>query len=247
MKRVVRVSGLEQGYRSRSVLNRLDLDINVGTLGLLGPNGAGKTTLLRTLATVVPPQSGEIEFLGQLINSERVARSARRAIGYLPQDFGFYPNFTVREFVHYCAWMREVSDIEKKVSRSIEMVGLTKQADSKMKSLSGGMVRRAGIATAVVGSPPLVLLDEPTVGLDPAQRLQFRELVRNLDGSAVVLSTHLVEDVASICATVAVMNDGKLLFKGTPELLKEQAVENQPGDSLMERGYMSALAKQGGE
>jgi ABC-2 type transport system ATP-binding protein len=245
MKSVVRVTGLEQGYRSRSVINRLNLDIGVGAVGLLGPNGAGKTTLLRTLATVIPPQAGEIEILGQSITSERAARLARRHIGYLPQEFGFYPNFTVREFVHYCAWMREVEGIEKEVSRAVEMVGLKVQSDSKMKSLSGGMIRRAGIASAVVGSPSLILLDEPTVGLDPAQRLQFRELIRNLDDSAVVLSTHLVEDVSSVCDTVVVMNDGELLFNGDPKSLEEQAIADQPGDSLMERGYMTTLAKQG--
>ncbi|KAB1977403.1 ATP-binding cassette domain-containing protein [Streptomyces triticiradicis] len=242
MSSVVRVTNLEQSYRDRSVISGLNLDIHLGTVGLLGPNGAGKTTLLRTLATIAPPRSGKIEILGEPVVSESSAKNARRNIGYLPQDFGYYPNFSVRDFVHYCAWLREIPNIEEEVSRAIDLVGLSDCQKRKMKSLSGGMIRRAGIATAIVGTPKLILLDEPTVGLDPAQRLDFRNLIRNLDSSTVVISTHLVEDVSTVCDAVMVMNQGKLLFHGTPESLAGRAVEDMPGDSLMERGYMATLA-----
>ncbi|MCX4805408.1 ATP-binding cassette domain-containing protein [Streptomyces sp. NBC_01214] len=243
MPPIVSASALVQGYGKRPVINGIDLEIETGALGLLGPNGAGKTTLLRTLATVAPPLGGRLEILGEPIDSERSARQARRDIGYLPQDFGYYPNFSVYDFVRYCAWLR---DVPKKLAHqetldAIESVGLQGQIDDKMKSLSGGMLRRAGIATAIVGSPRLILLDEPTVGLDPAQRFEFRELIRSLDHAAVILSTHLVEDVSSICEDVAVLNQGSILFRGAPADLAAAADPDAPGDSPLERGYMSVL------
>ncbi|MEJ8641942.1 ATP-binding cassette domain-containing protein [Streptomyces sp. MS1.HAVA.3] len=248
MQSIVSVTGLGQGYGARTVISGLDLKISAGTtLGLLGPNGAGKTTLLRTLATVTPPKTGSIEILGEAITSENSARIARRSIGYLPQDFGFYPNFSVYDFVCYCAWLREVPKkrIDSEVRRAIDSVGLGRESKQKMRSLSGGMLRRAGIATAIVGSPKLILLDEPTVGLDPAQRLEFRSLVKQFEDVAVVLSTHLVEDVSAVCDEVAVMSSGSLLFYGDPGTLAADASSDQPGDSPLERGYMTALARGG--
>ncbi|MFE9046240.1 ATP-binding cassette domain-containing protein [Streptomyces sp. NPDC007818] len=243
MNPVVRASALRQGYGKNSIINGIDLEVNSGALGLLGPNGAGKTTLLRTLATVSPPRDGRLDILGRCIDSDRAARIVRREIGYLPQDFGYYPNFSVYDFVRYCAWLR---DVPKKAAHTetieaIAAVGLERNMAAKMKSLSGGMLRRAGIATAIVGSPKLILLDEPTVGLDPAQRLEFRELIRSLNNSAIILSTHLVEDVSSVCDDVAVMKDGQILFRGAPAKLSEAAAPDAPGDSPLERGYMSIL------
>ncbi|MEV7216843.1 ATP-binding cassette domain-containing protein [Kitasatospora cineracea] len=239
----VQVTGLVQGYRGRRVIDGLDLAVGEGVLGLLGPNGAGKSTLLRTLATVAPPLHGHLEVGGRPVRSERTARLARRQIGFLPQDFGYFPGYTVEEFVRYCAWLREVPDAEaaSAARKTIEAVGLADRAGARMKSLSGGMLRRAGIAAALVGGPRLVLLDEPTVGLDPAQRLDFRALVRSLDGVAVVLSTHLVEDVAAVCDQVAVMNGGRIVFRGTAPELAALARSGDPGDTPLERGYMRAL------
>ncbi|MCQ4046052.1 ATP-binding cassette domain-containing protein [Streptantibioticus rubrisoli] len=244
MDTVVRVSGLTQGYGKSAVISGLDLDIGHGVFGLLGPNGAGKTTLLRTFATITPPLSGTIEIVGQEVTSERAARLVRRQIGYLPQDFGYHPGFSVYEFVRYCAWLREVPSarVHEAAVRVIDQVGLSDRMKAKMKSLSGGMVRRAGIAAALVGSPRLVLLDEPTVGLDPAQRLEFRKLIRSLNNTAVVLSTHLVEDVAAICREVAVMSSGEFLFQGSPRDLSAQAPSGDGvGDTPLERGYMAVL------
>ncbi|MFC9489967.1 ATP-binding cassette domain-containing protein [Streptomyces hydrogenans] len=241
----VRTAGLSQGYANRQIIENLDLVLEAGVTGLLGPNGAGKTTLLRTLATITPPRTGSLEILGTSIRTERDARRVRKSIGYLPQDFGYYPAFSVKEFVRYCAWLREVPD--KKAGsatlEALEAVGLTDRARHRMKSLSGGMLRRAGIAAAIVGSPSLVLLDEPTVGLDPAQRLDFRELIRSLarEGAAIMLSTHLVEDVGASCQSVLVLKGGQIVSSGTPQDLARQAAPTAPGDSPLARGYMTVL------
>ncbi|MGJ5754782.1 ABC-type multidrug transport system ATPase subunit [Streptomyces puniciscabiei] len=244
---IASLSGIAQGYGRHQVITGLHWDLDVGVHGLLGPNGAGKTTLLRTLATVAPPQEGTLEICGTKVHSERSARSARPLIGYLPQEFGYFPSFSVYDFVRYSAWLRGIPDGEAHdaARKAIASVLLEERSQARMKSLSGGMLRRAGIAAAIVGSPRLLLLDEPTVGLDPEQRLQFRELIRSLTGSAIVLSTHLVEDVAAVCDQVVVMQSGRFLFRGTPEALAGHSRSGVAGDSPLERGYMAALSGQG--
>jgi ABC-2 type transport system ATP-binding protein len=239
------LTSLVQGYRGRSIIEDLDLSVLPGITGLLGPNGAGKTTLFRTLATIAPPRRGQLELFGNPVTNEREARQARRRIGYLPQEFGYYPAFSITDFVRYCAWLREVpsGQADAATTEALAAVGLADRARDRMKSLSGGMLRRAGIAAAIVGSPSLLLLDEPTAGLDPAQRLDFRGLIRELaqSGTAVVLSTHLVEDVGAACETVLVLNDGQIVYKGSPGQLAELATPEAPGDSPLERGYMRVL------
>jgi ABC-2 type transport system ATP-binding protein len=189
---------------------------------------------------------GSLELFGEEVKKEKEVRRARRRIGYLPQDFGYYPAFSVGDFVRYCAWLREVpeKEAEEATSRAIAAVGLSDRVRDRMKSLSGGMLRRAGIAAAIVGDPDLVLLDEPTVGLDPAQRLEFRSLIRSLasKGSSVLLSTHLVEDVGVACDSVLVLQEGVIKYKGSPSDLVSVADEAAPGDSPLERGYMTILA-----
>lgn len=244
---VARLTALTQGYGDRRIIEDLDLSIQPGVTGLLGPNGAGKTTLFRTLATIAPPQSGGLELFDKPVTCERDVRQVRPRIGYLPQDFGYYPAFSITDFVRYCAWLREVPSKEAgpATEEALAAVGLTGRARDRMKSLSGGMLRRAGIAAAIVGSPSLLLLDEPTVGLDPAQRLDFRDLIRSLAraGAAVVLSTHLVEDVGAACDSVLVLDDGKVVHSGTPRQLAELSTPTAPGDSRLERGYMTVLGK----
>ncbi|MET0236987.1 MAG: ABC transporter ATP-binding protein [Kibdelosporangium sp.] len=241
----VRSTDLQVRMGRRLAVNGLSLSLGLGVHGVLGPNGAGKTTLIRSLATVIRPNSGDLELLGAQ-PSGRSLRSIRRSIGYLPQQFGYYPRFTVREFVEYMAWLKEMpkSEIPGAVQRAIERADLASRADDKLKTLSGGMLRRAGIAQAIVNDPRILLLDEPTVGLDPAQRIQFRELLRSLNSdTCVVVSTHLVEDVAAACTDVVLMNEGRLVYQGTAESLVAAGADSDLGDSPAERGYSALLGR----
>ncbi|MEW1873583.1 ABC transporter ATP-binding protein [Streptomyces caelestis] len=242
----IRAAGLKiRVGRSRMAVDGLDLFLGTGVHGLLGPNGAGKTTLIQALATVLRPTEGTLELFGESAGGLGEHRALRRRIGYLPQEFGYYRRFTVREFVEYMAWLKEVpkADIPAAVQRAVERVGLADRADDRMKALSGGMVRRAGIAQAIVNDPEVLLLDEPTVGLDPAQRLRFRELLQELGAdTCVVVSTHLVEDVGAACSDVVLFAEGRLVFQGTPKELAAAGGEDHPGDSPLERGYSALLA-----
>jgi ABC-2 type transport system ATP-binding protein len=236
----------------RLAVDGLDLALGTGVHGLLGPNGAGKTTLVRALATVLRPAGGTLSLLGQTVNGRIDLRELRRQIGYLPQEFGFYRRFTVREFVEYLAWLKEMppAEVPGAVQRAIERLGLTDRADHRMKTLSGGMVRRAGIAQAIVNDPQILLLDEPTAGLDPDQRMQFRALLRELAADTCVLvCTHLVEDVAAACTDVLLINEGRLVFQGVPADLaaagagQGEGADRSAGDSPAERGYSAIMRR----
>lgn len=246
MSNSIELRGVVQGFGRTNILRGLDLDVTRGVFGLLGPNGAGKTTVLRTLATIVKPRSGTVRLLGLNPDNLKERRTLRRRMGYLPQAFGYYPNFTVAEFVEYFALLKEVPHKEVKVAvtRSIERVGLEEHARSKLRTLSGGMLRRAGIAQAIVNEPDVLLLDEPTSGLDPEQRVAFRKLVREIgEGRIVVLSTHLVEDVGAACNDVALLHAGSIVFRGTStELVGIGEEQGGIGDTPLERGYTAALA-----
>lgn len=220
--RKVEVQSLIQRFGRVEILHAINLEVGLGVLGLLGPNGAGKTTLLRTLATIIRPSSGSIRLLGLNPADRGERRTLRRRLGYLPQTLGYYPNFTVFEFVEYFALLKEIppEEVEAAVVKAIERVGLGDRAKSKLKTLSGGMLKRAGIAQAIVNEPDLLLLDEPTAGLDPEQRVAFRGLIREFgQHGTVVVSTHLVEDVGAACTDVALLNAGNISFRGTPEEL----------------------------
>ena len=246
---LVAVEDLTVRLGRRTVLDGVDLALGPGVHGLLGPNGAGKTTLMRVLATALPPSSGRVRLLPR--DPDRPERGelrwVRRRLGYLPQSFGFYPRFTAREFVEYLAWLKEVpaERVPLAVDTALRRVGLGERADDRLKHLSGGMVRRVGIAQAIVNDPAVVLLDEPTAGLDPEQRVQFRTLLRELGTEACVLiSTHLVEDVASACSRVLLLEDGRVVFTGTPEDLAAEGRAPGPDGadtSPIERGYTAAL------
>jgi ABC-2 type transport system ATP-binding protein len=240
----VRATGLRVRAGRRCAVDGLDLRLGVGVYGLLGPNGAGKTTLVRALATVLPPAGGELELLGVPARGAARLRGVRRRLGYLPQEFGYYRRFTVREFVAYLAWLKEVPerDVPAAVQRAIDRVGLADRADDRMRTLSGGMVRRAGIAQAIVNDPAILLLDEPTAGLDPEQRVRFRELLRGLGAdTCVVVSTHLVEDVAAACDSVVLVDAGRVAFRGTAAELAAAGADGGAGDSPSERGYAALL------
>ncbi|MGV9454788.1 ABC transporter ATP-binding protein [Streptomyces sp. NPDC003635] len=241
----IQVAGLRVRHRKTLALDSLDLDFGLGVHGLLGPNGAGKTSLIRVLATVAAPSEGHVGILGEDVRDPRGRAAVRRRLGYLPQEFGYYPGFTVREFVAYMAWLKEMpaAGTPAAVERAVARVGLTDRIDAKIKTLSGGMVRRVGIAQAIVNEPSVLLLDEPTAGLDPEQRVEFRELLRELGASATVLvSTHLVEDVAAACTEVTLIAAGRLAYRGTPESLTELGTTaDGVGDNPIERGYTAAL------
>jgi ABC-2 type transport system ATP-binding protein len=228
----------------RLVIDGLGLTLDTGVHGLLGPNGAGKTTLMKAFATVVRPHAGELGLAGVDARHGDL-REIRRRVGYLPQTFGFYPRYTAREFVEYLAWLKEMprGAIAGAVERALDRVGLADRADSRMKTLSGGMVRRVGIAQAIVNDPEILLLDEPTAGLDPEQRVGFRGLLRDVGAdSCVVVSTHLVEDVAAACDDAMVIEDGRLAFRGSIGDLEAAAEASDDSTaSAAERGYTAIL------
>ena len=242
----VEITGLTRRFGPVTAVAGVDLRTGPGVFGLLGPNGAGKTSLLRMMATAVPPSSGRLRLLDRDPGRYGPCREIRRRLGYLPQNPGFYPGFTVTEFVEYFALLKEVppARIRAAVATAIDRVELGDRRKARLRTLSGGMLRRAGIAQAIVNEPELLLLDEPTAGLDPQQRVTFRALLRDLGQRAtVVVSTHLVEDVAAACADVALMDRGRIVFQGTPDALAARAGGQEPGDTPMERGYSAVLAQ----
>ncbi len=220
MTPTVEATGLVKTYGRRHALAGLDLATRTGVTGLLGPNGAGKTTLLRILATVLPADSGHLRLLGQDPHEPAGRRHVRRCLGYLPQDAGFHRGFTAFEAVDYVAVLKEHTRTRARhdeVRRVLDLVGLADVATTKVRALSGGMRQRLGLAQALLGNPELLVLDEPTVGLDPEQRMRFRDLVSDAGrGRTVILSTHQTEDVAAVCSEVVVVTGGRSVFSGTP-------------------------------
>jgi len=200
-------------------LYNVDLTIPPGMFGLLGPNGAGKTTLMRILAGIVRPTSGTIRIGAHDGGTERGRTAVKRMLGYLPQDFGVYPDLNAREFLDYIAILKGLRDRtlrHKRIEALLEIVSLTQVANRKLKTYSGGMKRRIGIAQALLNDPALLIVDEPTAGLDPEERIRFRNLLSELgDNRTVLLSTHIVEDIAQTCQRLAVLKDGHLIFQGT--------------------------------
>ncbi|MGI8615945.1 MAG: ABC transporter ATP-binding protein [Actinomycetota bacterium] len=246
MSPVLELTGVTFAYRRVVAVAGIDWSLEAPiVVGVLGPNGAGKTTLIRLLASVLSPQSGSISVSGNSLEDRDTRRKFRASLGYLPQDFGFWPGFTVRECVAYAAWLRGLapSRANERTRDAIDAMNLSELAERRMRSLSGGQKRRVGLAQAIVNAPEVLLLDEPTAGLDPEQRLHFRQLMRSIGSSGIVLiSTHLVEDVASVCDSVAVMDAGRILFTGSPSEMKAKgARQPTPGASEFEQGYLSIL------
>ncbi|MCR5620043.1 MAG: ABC transporter ATP-binding protein [Lachnospiraceae bacterium] len=207
------VDRITKQYKNKIAVDRISFDLTEGVTGLLGANGAGKTTLMRMMSGILTPTSGEISADGIPVQAE----SYRALLGYLPQDFGYYPEFTAREFLEYFSALK---GIEKKRAREktkelLELVGLSDVAGKKIKTFSGGMKQRVGIAQALLNDPKILILDEPTAGLDPKERVRFRTLIEELGkNSIVLLSTHIVSDIEHIADRIIMMKDGALVWQG---------------------------------
>ena len=215
----VRITHVAKRYGRIVALADVTAGIDPGITGLLGPNGAGKTTLLKIAATVLAPDDGGVELLGMDPASPADRAAIRRRLGYMPQEPGFYPRFTAFEFVDYVAILKELTDRKARhaeVRRVLDAVGLGDEAGKRIRTLSGGMRRRLALAQALLGRPDLLLLDEPTAGLDPEQRLRFRQLISSQPGRTVLLSTHQTEDVSALCSRVLVLAQGGIRFDGRP-------------------------------
>jgi ABC-2 type transport system ATP-binding protein len=242
--RGVRVEGLSRRYGSIRALDAVDLTLDRGITGLLGPNGAGKTTLLSVLATVNEPDAGQVSVFGLNPKDHGERVEIRRQLGYLPQELGYHRHFTVAAFLDYVAILKEIVDRRRRaeeVARVLAAVGMERFGRRRIRSLSGGFRQRLAIAQALLGSPQLLILDEPTAGLDTEQRLRFRELLSNLPGDPViVLSTHQVDDIAAICPKVVVVLDGHIAFTGTPAALADTAAGHVwTADQRDPRAHMS--------
>ncbi len=214
----LRIENLTKIFHGTEAVSHLSCTMETGIYGLLGANGAGKTTLMRMLCTLLEPTEGGIYLNGEDIF--RMGAAYRRVLGYLPQDFGFYPDFTVKDYLMYIASIKGLPRAAalKRVKHMIDQVGLSKEQDRKMKRLSGGMKRRAGIAQAVLNQPDILILDEPKAGLDPNERVRFRNLISELaQDRLVLLSTHIVSDIEFVADEILFMKDGKLLHTGTPD------------------------------
>ncbi|MEZ3144256.1 ABC transporter ATP-binding protein [Halobaculum sp. MBLA0143] len=213
------LDGLGKRYGDTWALRGVDLTLGPGVVGLLGPNGAGKSTLMQIVTTFTEPTEGTVRWNGtDVIDSPG---AIREAVGYLPQQFGVYPSLTAREFLRYLAAVRGVSSPGDRIEELLEIVGLSDAADDRLGGFSGGMRRRVGIAQTLLSDPELLIVDEPTVGLDPTERARFRSLLSALASDRiVVLSTHIVPDVEATAGEIALLDDGELLAHTTPtELL----------------------------
>ena len=220
------LDGLTKEFGDFTAVNHINLTMTNGVYGLLGVNGAGKTTLMRMLCTLLKPTSGTICCNGKDIFS--MGSEYRKLLGYLPQDFGFYPEFRVEDYLLYIGALKGIRPIvaKKRVKELIAKVGLSKAAHKKMKKLSGGMKRRAGIAQAMLNDPKILILDEPTAGLDPNERIRFRNLISELsEDRLVLLSTHIVSDIEYIANEIWLMKDGEILHKGSIDKLINSMTE----------------------
>ena len=221
------INDLTKEFGDFIAVNHMNLTMTSGVYGLLGVNGAGKTTLVRMLCTLLKPTDGSIRCDGKDIFE--MDSEYRKFLGYLPQEFGFYPEFTVEDYLLYIAALKGIRPIvaKKRVKELISKVGLSKASHKKMKKLSGGMKRRAGIAQAMLNNPKILILDEPTAGLDPNERIRFRNLISELsEDRLVLLSTHIVSDIEYIANEILLMKDGTLMRKGTADEIISSMSEN---------------------
>jgi len=239
----IKVDNLKKIYKKgKQALNGISLEINNGLFGLLGPNGAGKTTFMRILVTLMEPTSGNVTIDGYDLKKNR--KEIRKMLGYLPQEFSTFPKIRTWEFLDYNARLAGISIYKERmdiVDKLLNEVGLLEVKDRYAKKLSGGMKRRLGIAQALIGNPKILIVDEPTTGLDPEERIRFRNILSDMgqEERIIVLSTHIVGDISSTCQDMALLNEGGLAFNGSPEELVKTAeghtFELDVTDSELER------------
>ena len=206
------IDRVSKQYKNHIAVDRISIRLQKGVYGLLGENGAGKTTLMRMICGVLKPTSGTISFDGMEVNEE----AYRSILGYLPQDFGYYPEFTGQDFLLYMAALKGIAkpQAKRKTAELLQLVGLQDVARKKTKTYSGGMKQRLGIAQALLSQPKLLVLDEPTAGLDPTERVRFRDLIKDLGKESIVLlSTHIVSDIEQIADLVLIMKNGRLIYQ----------------------------------
>lgn len=207
------VDRISKQYQDKIAVDCISLNLTAGIYGLLGANGAGKTTLMRMVCGVLKPDGGTISLDGMDVSTEEY----RSRLGYLPQEFGYYPEFTGLDFLHYMAVLKGFSkpQAKRRAGELLELVALTEAARKKIKTYSGGMKQRLGIAQALLNRPRLLVLDEPTAGLDPKERVRFRNMVQKLGAENIVLlSTHIVSDIEQIAGKILMMKEGKLIYQG---------------------------------
>ncbi len=223
----IQLRGVSRSFRGATALSGLEIDVMPGIVGLLGPNGAGKTTLLRILATVLGADDGSVRILGRDPSDGEERTEIRRRLGYLPQELEFPRGFTAYRFIDYMAVLKEMEDTTARraeVRCVLEDVGLTGRAAKRIRTLSGGQRRRVGLAQALLGSPELLVLDEPTAGLDPEQRVSLRKVLAERGrASTLVLASHQTEDIAALCEHVIVLEKGSVSFHGTVSALVAEA------------------------
>lgn len=216
----LKINDLTKEFQDIKAVDHVSINMHNGVYGLLGLNGAGKTTLMRMLCTLIRPSSGSITWEDRDIF--KLDGDYRKLLGYLPQEFGYYPDFTVYDYLMYIALIKGIKPTaaKKKICLMLQLVGLEKAKNKKMKKLSGGMKRRAGIAQAMLNDPAILILDEPTAGLDPNERIRFRNLISEISEDRIVLlSTHIVSDIEYIANQVLLMKDGQIVRSGTSEEL----------------------------
>ena len=229
------ISNLTKEFGTLRAVDHVNFTMTSGVYGLLGVNGAGKTTLMRMLTTLIKPTSGEILWDGQDVYA--MDGQYRKLLGYLPQDFGYYPDFSIYDYLMYIASIKGIRPAvaKERVKLLLKQVGLVRARHKKMKTLSGGMKRRAGIAQAMLNDPKILILDEPTAGLDPSERIRFRNLISELSEDRIVLlSTHIVSDIEYIANDILLMKDGQLVISGTSEDII---------DSMPESVWISRVSK----
>lgn len=210
------IDRLTKQYENKIAVDRVSLQLTNGVYGLLGANGAGKTTFMRMLCGILKPTSGTVTFDGMDVSSEEY----RAELGYLPQDFGYYPDFDGMDFLLYMASLKGLTKTEakRKSKKLLELVSLSDVAKKKIATYSGGMKQRLGIAQALLNDPKIIILDEPTAGLDPKERVRFRNLIKELGTESIVLlSTHIVSDIEHIADTVLMMKAGQIVFNGSAD------------------------------